>query len=271
SGGNGRGLGRGARRRAGRSARSGRSDRAGRAVARRREAPPGRGRARLRSLRALARVVPAADRGAPRRGRGGPGGALVIRPMEERDIPAVVALHVRSFPDFFLTFLGPKFLALLYWDLVNGEGALGLVDEEAGRLRGVVAGAAKQAEFFAELLRQRRWAFARAAAGALLRRPPLPPRLLPALRRPAAAVRRPAEAREASAEACLMTLAVDPSAQGRGVGAALVEAFCRELAARGAPAVCLTTDRDDNASVNRFYERLGFRVARAFTTPEGRT
>ena len=67
-----------------------------------------------------------------------------------------------------------------------------------------------------------------------------------------------------------MSIAVHPEFQGRGVGTQLVEAFCQELAERGAPAVCLTTDRDNNEATNQFYQRLNFKLARSFITPEGR-
>ena len=67
-----------------------------------------------------------------------------------------------------------------------------------------------------------------------------------------------------------MSIAVSPEFQGRGIGKQLVEAFCQELASRGEPAVCLTTDRDHNEAVNRFYQRLNFKLVRSFITPEGR-
>jgi len=34
--------------------------------------------------------------------------------------------------------------------------------------------------------------------------------------------------------------------------------------------VCLTTDHSNNERVNRFYQRLGFSLGRAYVTPEGR-
>ena len=67
-----------------------------------------------------------------------------------------------------------------------------------------------------------------------------------------------------------MSIAVAPEFQGHGIGKQLVETFCQELAARGEPAVCLTTDRDHNEATNQFYQRLGFELARTFITPEGR-
>jgi ribosomal protein S18 acetylase RimI-like enzyme len=187
----------------------------------------------------------------------------VIRAMRREDVPAVVALHVRSFPGFFLTFLGPAFLRLLYEGFLEGQDGVALVEDEASAIRGVVAGTLSQAGFYSRLLSRRRWAFAAATLKGLVWRPAIAPRLVRALRRPE-------EARQASAEACLMSLAVDPSAGRRGLGRALVQAFCRELQARGAPAVCLTTDRDDNDGINRFYARLGFEVSRVVVTPEGR-
>jgi predicted N-acetyltransferase YhbS len=63
---------------------------------------------------------------------------------------------------------------------------------------------------------------------------------------------------------------VRPSSEGKGIGRQLVLAFCQALAARGVESVCLTTDRDRNDRVNRFYQQLGFRLSRSYVTPEGR-
>lgn len=179
------------------------------------------------------------------------------------DIDQLVCIHSRSFPNFFLTFLGPRFLYLLYRNIaLDPEGILFVVEVEDD-IAGFVAGVTRQTGFYRRLIRRQKWAFAWAALGATLRRPTIIPRLWRALRRPN-------DATESAAEACLMSIAVSLEFQGRGIGKQLVEAFCQELAARGEPAVCLTTDRDDNEAVNRFYQRLNFQLARSFITPEGR-
>lgn len=59
-------------------------------------------------------------------------------------------------------------------------------------------------------------------------------------------------------EAALRMLAVDPSSQGRGVGAALVEACVERATAAGAARLVLHTT-EWMASGRRLYERLGFR------------
>jgi mycothiol synthase len=55
-------------------------------------------------------------------------------------------------------------------------------------------------------------------------------------------------------------LGVDPSAQGTGLGAALLDAGLHHLADRGCPAVLLYVD-DDNRAAMALYERSGFTTA----------
>lgn len=186
-----------------------------------------------------------------------------VREARTEDVDAIVGIHLLSFPGFFLTFLGADFLCLLYSGLLKDREGILLVADQAGSLGGIVAGVTRQSGFYGRLLKGQKWRFAAAAVGALVRRPSIAGRLLRALKRPK-------EASEASEEACLMSIAVAPQAAGRGLGAALVWAFCEELRVRSVSRFCLTTDRDENGEVNAFYARLGFELARTFTTPEGR-
>jgi ribosomal protein S18 acetylase RimI-like enzyme len=199
-------------------------------------------------------------------GEGGrlPPAPVRLRSMAEADVPAVVDVHRRSFPDFFLTFLGPRFLRLLYREILREDGRGAFVAEDgAGRVVGFVAGVDRQVGFYRRLARRRWPAFALAAAAAALRRPSTIPRLFRALGRSKAG-------REAAAQALLMSIAVAPEVEGRGVGRALVAEFIEAMKRRGAAAVSLATDREGNDRVNRFYLGLGFRVARTYPTPEGR-
>ena len=63
----------------------------------------------------------------------------------------------------------------------------------------------------------------------------------------------------------LAGIGVDPSAQGRGIGAALLAPGLESAARGGLPAVLLTNN-DANLP---FYERHGFEVVRADETPKG--
>ncbi len=187
----------------------------------------------------------------------------VIRRMLLDDLAQVVQVHLESFPGFFLTCLGQDFLRLLYQSIQRDSQGIVLVASCNGKIEGFVAGVEQQSGFYRRLIERDTWRFALASARALLRNPAITPRLLRALQRPA-------EVQHASAQACLMSIAVRPAAEGKGIGRQLVGAFCRALAERGVPAVCLTTDRDKNERVNRFYQKLGFELGTPFTTPEGR-
>jgi ribosomal protein S18 acetylase RimI-like enzyme len=186
-----------------------------------------------------------------------------VRAARTEDVDAVVGIHLLSFPGFFLTFLGADFLRLVYSELLKDKEGILLVADQTGSLGGIVSGVTRQSGFYGRLLRRQKWRFAAATVGALVRRPSIAGRLLRVLKKPK-------EASEASAEACLMSIAVAPQAARRGLGVALVRAFCDELRVRSVSRFCLTTDRDENEEVNAFYARLGFELGRTFTTPEGR-
>jgi len=188
---------------------------------------------------------------------------MPIREMRAADIDAVVTIHLESFSGFFLSFLGPKFLALLYEGVMDHPQGLVLVAESDAGIEGFVAGVADQSGFYKGLIKKRAHRFAWASLGAVVRRPRVAPRLVRALGQSR-------RAEKSAAQASLMSIAVRPGTSGKGTGRDLVSAFSAALAARGVREYCLTTDRDANERVNQFYRRLGFRLAGSFVTPEGR-
>lgn len=186
--------------------------------------------------------------------------APTIRPMQLDDVAAVVGVHLRAFPGFFLSFLGPRFLAVLYRSAIEA-GEIAIVADR-GRITGLAMGTADPAAFFRKLLRKHAAAFAISALPAVLRRPSTALRVARALQKPHAVTRRGA--------ATLLSVAVDPAFQTGGQGRILVEAFIDECKRRGASRVDLTTDKHGNDRVNAFYSAMGFRVEGQTTTPEGR-
>ena len=65
-------------------------------------------------------------------------------------------------------------------------------------------------------------------------------------------------AREAAGEAEVLTIAVHPAWQGRGLGRLLMDALLRDLYARRAEELFLEVDEGNHPAM-RLYERLGFR------------
>jgi ribosomal protein S18 acetylase RimI-like enzyme len=189
--------------------------------------------------------------------------AMPIREMLPIDIPEVVRIHLESFPGFFLSFLGPRFLAALYESVIDNPYGIGLISESEAGIEGFVAGVTDKSEFSKQTLRKRALRFALASMGTVIRKPSVVLRLFRTLGR----FRRP---ELSAAKASLMSIAVRPGVSGKGTGRELVAAFDAALAERGVDEYSLTTDRDDNDRVNRFYLKLGFRLAGTFVTPEGR-
>ncbi len=192
-----------------------------------------------------------------------PGESLRLSPMTYGHIDEVVRIHLSSFPRFFLSALGSRFLVVLYQEVLRDTSGIGLVCLKNNVVCGFVAGTDAPAGFYRRLLYRRWWRFALAAAKPVLFNPALVPRLLNAFRRPQQAA--------SSREACeLMSIAVAPGVQGTGVGRRLVRGFAREASARGRRYIVLTTDQADNEQTNLFYVAQGFQIARTIRTAQGR-
>jgi ribosomal protein S18 acetylase RimI-like enzyme len=188
---------------------------------------------------------------------------MSVRLMLMADIPGVVDIHLQSFPGFFLSFLGCRFLRELYFGILKDPAGIAYVYEDQGRMLGFVAGTSHPAGFYSRLLYRRWWRFALAALAPVLKSPMIILRLLRAIRKPQDVSSQPGVG-------TLMSIAVSPEAQGRGLGQVLVKAFLEGAIDRKLKHVDLTTDRNNNDSVNQFYQRMGFRCSRTFVTPEGR-
>ncbi len=191
------------------------------------------------------------------------GRSLAVRSMESGDIDAVVSIHLAAFPQFFLTSLGPEFLRLFFLGILSDPSGVALVAEEANSLAGYICGSSNPRGIYRRLLRARWWQFGFAALRTSLFR-------WDRLRYLAGAVQQRVSNHEASAAAELMSVAVDPPAQQKGIGRTLVIAFLQRAQRAGADGVLLTTDKNSNEAVNHFYRSLGFTLVRSFATNTGR-
>jgi len=189
---------------------------------------------------------------------------LVIREIRREDIGDIVAVHMEAFPDFFLTFLGASFLKEFYRSFIHDDSGVGYVAVgDGGHIQGVVVGPMNPQGYFKRLLKRRFWAFCLASAGALLKKPSVAKRLFRAVFYRGGSPPGPTRA-------LLSSIAVSPTAQGRGIGKALMLRWMQEAKARGAGGCFLTTDALNNEAVNVLYRKLGWTIESTYVTPKGR-
>lgn len=180
------------------------------------------------------------------------------------DVRPLARLHRQAFPGFFLSTLGEPFLVQFYKGFLADDTAVTVVARGPdGSVLGAAVGTTEPAGFFARLIRNRWPGFLLASVRAVAVNPSTALRLLRAVRYRGDV--------PADAGALLSSICVDPAHQGTGLGQQLVGAWTNGVASRGAEAASLTTDADNNAAVNRFYQAQGWVLAGRYTTREGRS
>lgn len=188
----------------------------------------------------------------------------MIRAMSIDDVEAVVRIHQNSFPGFFLSFLGPRFLKLYYRNICSSaEGLCYVYLNSNGAPSGFIAGTSNPRGYYSRLLKREWFNFALASVWPICRQPMIVPRIFRALFHPG---KNPIGTDVGG----LFSIGVLPDLQGTGAGRKLVQKFLVEAKLKNCKKVFLTTDQDNNESVNRFYEKLGFSIERQYETPEGR-
>jgi ribosomal protein S18 acetylase RimI-like enzyme len=188
---------------------------------------------------------------------------MTTKKMLPSDLEFVVSVHLQSFPNFFLSFLGTSFLRELYGAILDDVSGIAYVYKRNEKISGFIVGTTLPSGFYTRLLRYRWLQFAWASLLPAIKNPSIIPRLLRAFQRGKA---------EDVHENCatLMSIAVLPEVHGQGIGQKLIQAFLVEAAKRGIRRVNLTTDAVTNDAVNKFYLKQGFKLFKSFTTPEGR-
>ena len=190
----------------------------------------------------------------------------VIRPITALDVPEVVNVHTATLPGSLPAYFGPRFHRLYYTALLEDPRFFCDAFVWEGRVAGVLSYTSDSRSLFADALRRRFAAFAFAAGLGLLANPArfrAVIRLLPLMRGTEAGA-----GSEVPAE--LLSFGVLPEyrqsseffrSTGRHVARELMERSFVTLAGAGASSVKAFVEPEErNAAVNRYYQRLGFRL-----------
>ncbi|MBW8000403.1 MAG: GNAT family N-acetyltransferase [Planctomycetes bacterium] len=185
--------------------------------------------------------------------------------LTNEHIKDVVEVHIGAFPEFFLTFLGPKFLSEFYKSFLDDPMGIGFVaqDVETKQVLGAIVGPLVPDGYFKRLIKRRWWAFCIASISAVLKKPT-------AIKRLFRAVFYRGESPSGSQRALLSSIAVSPETQGMGVGKSLVDNWVEQVKQRQGLGCFLTTDAENNDAINGFYQKLGWQIESTYKTSEGR-
>ena len=191
---------------------------------------------------------------------------VTIRKMsssEKDKIRKLSRLHVRAFPDFFLTQLGVNFLDALYEGYLDDDRSGIIIAENNGRLAGFIAYSNDYPNFYKGLMKHHLLRFAVCSVGAAIRHPSFIKRLLGAFKKSDSVVKN-----EKYVE--LASICVDPRIGQKGIGSKLIDHLKGMVDFDEYEYINLETDAIGNDAVNRFYVKNGFELARSYFSPEGR-
>lgn len=175
-----------------------------------------------------------------------------LRRMVVADLHGVVVVHQKAFKGFFLEKMGTHFLLCYYRAVLSyGNSITYIALGESGEVLGFATGFRNPNQFYAYFRKQRR-----SLLPAILIAVAKNPRLIRDIFRNSRRVSKAIDSDPMSVE--LSSIAT--SAHSKGIGTALLNAFCGEAFGLGAKTIELTTDEKENNRVRQFYEKAGFEL-----------
>jgi ribosomal protein S18 acetylase RimI-like enzyme len=163
-------------------------------------------------------------------------------------------LHASQIAEGFLSFLGPRFLQLLYRRVALSDDSFLIVAESEGRPAGFIAGSTDVSGLYRSFIWHDGVKAAVGAAGRLVKGWR---RVIETLRHGSSGGTGVGRGPGVGRGAELLAVAVGPSLQGRGVGGQLVGAFLDEVGHRGLAAAHVVVGADNTGAVT-LYQRADF-------------
>lgn len=195
---------------------------------------------------------------------------IKMRNAREDDVNAVVDVHVRAFPDFFMTNLGSRFIREYYRFYLDSKHHFLVATNDRDEILGFVVGSDRPCLLYADMKRQFTKFIIPLMMSSLNLR--LGRKILVKVFRFFLHDTVNNEIKRLNGFSELTSIAVEPSCQGVSVGNKLLASYLEN--ARGNPdlkGVFLTTDDKDNEKVINFYKSSGFNVYSTFSQSASRS
>ena len=186
---------------------------------------------------------------------------ISYRKSNVSDSNQIAKIHLKSFPNFFLTTLGHSFLKTYYRSCAKSKEAISIcaIDQDDKKLLGFAVGCFNSAGFNKRLIFSNLLEYSYRAIVLLFTKPIALIRLYKNL-----AKNNNRDDKGKYAE--LLSIGVLPDQNGFGIGQYLLVKFENQVKKKGVNTITLTTDADSNDSVLRFYKKSGYSVYYNFET-----
>lgn len=186
----------------------------------------------------------------------------LIRSAGPDDLPDMAAVYVRAFPESIIHFFGEQSpptqaLADLFAVVLDAEPAAATVAVCGGQVIAYCLAPARLSRVWRHAVCSGQWA--RLLGRAVLGKYRLSAGALKRLAANALATWRAHREPVVRCDACILSLAVDPQWQGRGLGRQILEQALKRLDTASIPCVRLEV-RPDNTAARHLYESVGFRA-----------
>lgn len=186
---------------------------------------------------------------------------MKIKKIELDRFEEVVEVHMQAFPAFFLTRMGPAFLKIYYKTVSQMPDGIVLgAYDECDHLVGFCAATARCHGFNKRLLLRNFFTYGMLAVRVLFTNFSAIIHILKNLSKKSEQIE------DAGEYAELLSIAVSPAAQGRGVGKQLLAELEAQALILATGEISLTTDADNNEKTIGFYKSVGYEIFYEFIT-----
>lgn len=179
---------------------------------------------------------------------------MEIRELSENAIADVINIHLQAFEGFFLSELGRDFLKLYYKSVRMSDEGILLGYYEDNQLLGFCAATTLSRSFNKKLILKNIFSFSIVGLKLIFTKPKALIRLYKNLTKSSVTVI------DEGGYAELLSIGINPQAQGKGVGKLLIAELESHLKKRECVQLSLTTDYYNNEKALGFYKASGYEI-----------
>lgn len=186
----------------------------------------------------------------------------MIRSLSSKDALQIAKLHHNSFPNFFLTSLGKKFLTVFYKSVLDSADGYGIGIFENNNLLGFAIGTTKPNGFYKRIAKKNFLPLSIAAIPSFVSHPKKVIQLIQSLRSQNYSID--------DDTGVLLSICTLSESQNKGLGSKVINAFEEITKQKKLQNLALTTDFEKNEAANKFYQKKSYILKEHFYTRNGR-